>query len=285
MPTGRQQVEHEAVEQRERHEGRPHPRPRSRQRTRVGQKRSSGSTGGRVAFEAMATSSGSPSLDACPTRGRRAPGAASRRAARPARSPTRCCCSSIRRSTRAGAAPSRPTCRWARTGTALQGIEVGGHRPRRPGDLPRPGPAGRLSDHGHRRVARFVARWSGRSSPRCATRASTPRRAPTALPASGPAARKIGSIGVHVSRGVTTHGFAVNVDNDLQPFEWIVPCGIDGVRDDLGRARRPAAPARLPCFRRRHRVPLRRGTRAARSGIVIRARVLEAARHRSRWPA
>src|SRR5438270_8834775 len=42
--------------------------------------------------------------------------------------------------------------------------------------------------------------------------------------------RKIGSIGLHVSRGVTMHGFAVNVDNDLQPFEWIVPCGIDGVR-------------------------------------------------------
>jgi lipoate-protein ligase B len=42
--------------------------------------------------------------------------------------------------------------------------------------------------------------------------------------------RKIGSIGVHVSRGVTMHGFAINVDNDLQPFEWIVPCGIDGVR-------------------------------------------------------
>jgi lipoyl(octanoyl) transferase len=42
--------------------------------------------------------------------------------------------------------------------------------------------------------------------------------------------RKIGSIGVHVSRGVTTHGFAINVDNDLQPFEWIVPCGIENVR-------------------------------------------------------
>ena len=41
---------------------------------------------------------------------------------------------------------------------------------------------------------------------------------------------KIGSIGVHVSRGVTTHGFAVNVDLDLQPFEWIVPCGMEGVR-------------------------------------------------------
>jgi lipoyl(octanoyl) transferase len=42
--------------------------------------------------------------------------------------------------------------------------------------------------------------------------------------------RKIGSIGVHVSRGVTTHGFAINVCNDLQPFEWVVPCGLEGVR-------------------------------------------------------
>jgi lipoyl(octanoyl) transferase len=45
-----------------------------------------------------------------------------------------------------------------------------------------------------------------------------------------PDGRKIGSIGVHVNRGVTTHGLAVNVNNDLQPFEWVVPCGIDGVR-------------------------------------------------------
>jgi len=42
--------------------------------------------------------------------------------------------------------------------------------------------------------------------------------------------RKIASIGVHVSRRVTTHGFAVNVDGDLEPFEWIVPCGLSGVR-------------------------------------------------------
>src|SRR5205085_2244864 len=41
--------------------------------------------------------------------------------------------------------------------------------------------------------------------------------------------RKIASIGVHVARGVTTHGFAINVDNDLQPFEWVVACGLDGV--------------------------------------------------------
>jgi lipoyl(octanoyl) transferase len=39
--------------------------------------------------------------------------------------------------------------------------------------------------------------------------------------------RKIGSIGLHISRGVTTHGLAVNVNNDLQPFEWVVPCGIE----------------------------------------------------------
>lgn len=41
--------------------------------------------------------------------------------------------------------------------------------------------------------------------------------------------RKIASIGVHVSRGVSTHGFAVNVTNDLEPFTWIVPCGLADV--------------------------------------------------------
>jgi lipoyl(octanoyl) transferase len=47
-------------------------------------------------------------------------------------------------------------------------------------------------------------------------------------PPPGGEARKIGSIGVHVSRGITTHGLSVNVSNDLQPFEWVVPCGIEG---------------------------------------------------------
>jgi lipoate-protein ligase B len=50
-----------------------------------------------------------------------------------------------------------------------------------------------------------------------------------ALPGEG-AARKIGSIGIHIDRGVTTHGLAINVNNDLQPFEWIVPCRIEAVR-------------------------------------------------------
>jgi lipoyl(octanoyl) transferase len=41
--------------------------------------------------------------------------------------------------------------------------------------------------------------------------------------------RKIASIGVHVSRSITTHGFAVNVSMDLDPFSWIVACGLPGV--------------------------------------------------------
>ncbi len=42
--------------------------------------------------------------------------------------------------------------------------------------------------------------------------------------------RKIASIGVHVSRAIATHGFAFNVDMDLDPFSWIVACGLPGVQ-------------------------------------------------------
>jgi len=63
--------------------------------------------------------------------------------------------------------------------------------------------------------------------------------------------RKIASIGVHVSRGVTTHGFAVNVDNDLEPFSWVLACGLPDVQmtsiaHELGASRAPG----LGCFRK-----------------------------------
>jgi lipoyl(octanoyl) transferase len=38
--------------------------------------------------------------------------------------------------------------------------------------------------------------------------------------------RKICAIGLHCSRWVTSHGFALNVNNDLSIFDWIIPCGI-----------------------------------------------------------
>lgn len=63
--------------------------------------------------------------------------------------------------------------------------------------------------------------------------------------------RKIASIGVHVSRGVTTHGFALNVENDMRPFEWIVPCGLDGVRMTSLTAETGRPAGQMRCMRRR----------------------------------
>lgn len=60
---------------------------------------------------------------------------------------------------------------------------------------------------------------------------------------------KIGSIGLHVAGGVTTHGFMVNVDNDLQPFTWIKPCGLDDAATSIAEV--TGEVGRMKCFSKR----------------------------------
>jgi lipoyl(octanoyl) transferase len=72
--------------------------------------------------------------------------------------------------------------------------------------------------------------------------------------------RKIASIGVHISRWVTTHGYALNVDLDPAPFtEWITACGLDdaafttlaletGAQVSVDDVRQPAAEALADIF-------------------------------------
>jgi lipoyl(octanoyl) transferase len=109
--------------------------------------------------------------------------------------------------------------------------------------------------------------------------------------------RKIASIGVHVAKGVTTHGFAVNVDNDLTPFTWVVACGlpsvtmtsiaqerglgaagcVDPVAPGLGGAVAGAGPAgpgaaSISCFRKRAAFALAQAL-GHRQRLVSRARL------------
>lgn len=66
--------------------------------------------------------------------------------------------------------------------------------------------------------------------------------------------RKIASIGVHISRWITTHGFALNVNTDLSYFRAIVPCGLQGVEmtslEIVTGKRLPLAEISLACTRR-----------------------------------
>jgi lipoyl(octanoyl) transferase len=64
-----------------------------------------------------------------------------------------------------------------------------------------------------------------------------------------PTQRKIASIGIHVSRGVSAHGFAVNVTNDLAPFTWVVACGLPSVA--MTSVAQEGSAEGLACFRKR----------------------------------
>jgi lipoyl(octanoyl) transferase len=75
------------------------------------------------------------------------------------------------------------------------------------------------------RICGLTGVWCGLAEPHISSkglRCEAPSKTP--LPAGGE--RKIAAIGIHVARGVTSHGFAFNVTTDLRDFALINPCGI-----------------------------------------------------------
>jgi lipoate-protein ligase B len=61
--------------------------------------------------------------------------------------------------------------------------------------------------------------------------------------------RKIASVGVHISHGVSAHGYAVNVENSLDPFSWVVACGLPEVQ--MTSLQAEGVSEGLACFRKR----------------------------------
>jgi lipoyl(octanoyl) transferase len=88
-------------------------------------------------------------------------------------------------------------------------------------------PAGRLPG--------LTGVWCGLSEPQISSKGS---------PSAGPG-RKICAIGIHVSHGITSHGFAFNVTTDLRNFELIIPCGIPD-HPVTSLQQEPHSPSELP---------------------------------------
>ena len=168
------------------------------------------------------------------------------------------------------------------------------HAARRPRDLPRPGPARRLRDHAHGRRRRARSRDGARDRrPRSPSTASRRTRASTTgrtSPASGSASARSPRSACTSPTASRAHGFAVNVDNDLQPFEWIVPCGLQAqmtsiTRELADRAASPLLPqAHGPRLHARARAPpaARRTAAAARPRALGSLRAWPLARERTR---
>ena len=139
------------------------------------------------------------------------------------------------------------------------------HAARRPAHLPRPRAARRLPDHARRERAEYILTME-RIAPRSPTRAEAH---PSSATSSSACRRWVGAThrlgGVHISHGVSAHGFAVNVDNDLDPFTGSWPAGCRGADDlDGGRGRRPRA-CRASASARRGASARRSARRRARS--------------------
>lgn len=112
-------------------------------------------------------------------------------------------------------------------------IPVGPERSRRPGDLPRAGPAGDVRDgrsetqQGRRAPIGYGDRRYGYQHPRpLPPRITRPSRCAWRVRGE----QKICSLGLRIRKGSSFHGLALNVAMDLSPFQRINPCGYAGMQ-------------------------------------------------------